>query len=95
MIHPPAPSTLLDRTGLVLVGLVLALEGAGVFALGLRGGASGAADLLTGALVGMALIAAGARVVGAAVRTSIPRWYAELVVFGGGVFVGGARRTRS
>ncbi len=87
MTPPSTFSGLLHRLGLATLGLVLILFGAGVLTL-----AFGSADAFrVGTLIGLVLIAAGGRQVYAAVIGVIPKWYTELVLFGGVIGSGGPR----
>ncbi len=82
---------LLNRAILAMLGLMIALLGAGVILLGLDQSHPVSVGGIAAALVGVLLIVAGVRQVYAAVSGRLPKWYAEFLVFAGGVFVGGGR----
>jgi hypothetical protein len=75
-----------------MIGLMLALFGVGVVLLALERWDGVSFGAVLGALVGLLLILIGARQVYGAARGRLPKWYGELLVFAGGVFVRGPAR---
>jgi hypothetical protein len=75
-----------------MIGVMLALFGVGVIVLALERWHGVSPGAVLGGLVGLFLVFAGARQVYAAARGRLPKWYGELLVFAGGVFVRGPAR---
>ena len=71
---------LLHRAGLAMLGLMIALLGAGVILLGLDQSDPVSVGGIAAALVGLLLIVAGVRHVYAAVAGRVPKWYADFLV---------------
>ena len=82
---------LLNRAGLAMFGLNIALLGAGVILLSLDQSDPMSVGAIVAAKVGLCLIVAGVQQVYAAASGRLPKWYAEVFVFGGGVIIGGPR----
>jgi hypothetical protein len=74
-----------------MLGLWIALLGAGVILLAVDQSDAVSIGAIVAGLMGLLLIVAGVRQVYAAASGQLPKWYTELLVFGGGVFVGGGR----
>ncbi len=82
---------LLNRAVLAILGLMIAMLGVGVVVLGLDHSDAVTVGTIAAALIGLLLIVAGVRNIYAAVSGKLPKWYAEFVVFAGGVITGGPR----
>lgn len=83
---------LVNRLILGLLGSVFILFAAGTLLLGLREEAFGVIGRILTVTVAVALFAAGLRQIHQAIAVRLPRWYTELLLFGGGVLVGGRDR---
>jgi hypothetical protein len=82
---------MLNRAIFALLGLMIALLGAGAMLVAVDQRDAVSIGAVVAGLTGLLLIVVGVRQVYAAARRRLPAWYAELLVFGGGVFIGGPR----
>ena len=81
----------LHRAGLALFGVMLALFGAGIVLLAVDWSRPFSVGALVAGALGLLLTVAGLRQVWAAVVGQIPKWYTELLLFGGVLGSGGRR----
>jgi hypothetical protein len=81
---------LLNRANLALIGLVIALFGAGAILVTVDQADAAGVGVVIAAVAGRLLTVAGVRQMCAAARGRLPGWYAELLA-GGDVFIGGPR----
>ncbi|NIM50367.1 MAG: hypothetical protein GTO22_14145 [Gemmatimonadales bacterium] len=91
MSPPSAVGTLLNRAILAMLGLMIALLGSGVILLAIDQSDAVSIGATVACLIGLLLVGIGVRQVHAAARGRLPRWYGELLIFAGGVFVRGPR----
>ena len=92
MVPKTVARQLLNRVILGLIGILLILFAAGVLLLGLRQGTFEAVGQIVTIVVAVALLTAGLRQIYLAIAGRLPRWYAEVLLFGAGVLVGGPDR---
>jgi hypothetical protein len=72
-----------------MLGVIIGLLGVGFILIAVDQSDAVSIGAIVAGLIGLLLVVIGVRQVYAAARGRLPKWYGELLIFAGGVFVRG------